>query len=123
MRHPTRAAIDKFNGLLGLVEEAHTQDWEIECADPYRVDEFVNCYRINAKNDDERFTLMALILGSFEEYHGLSTPNDSTWEAIKFILEEEKVLHKDHIEYYSCRETDDEEEWFPITTLIRSIAI
>jgi len=121
MRHPTRAAIDKFNELLGLVEQPYMQDWEVECADPGRVDEFINCYRVNADTDDERFTLMSLILGSFEEFHGLNTPDDSTWEIIKSILEEERELHKDHIEYYSCWETEDEEEWFPITTLIRSV--
>jgi len=121
MRHPTRQAIDKFNVLLNLKEEPYMQDWEIECADPTRVDEFLECYRKHADSDDERFTLMALILGSYEEYHGLPKPKPEVWLKIRNVLLTEKKLHKDHIEYYACQETDVEEEWFPITPLMRSI--
>ena len=32
MRHPTRAAIDKFNELFGFSEDQYMQEWEIECA-------------------------------------------------------------------------------------------
>ena len=121
MRHPTREAINKFNKLLNLHEDPLMQDWEIECADPSRVEDFLDCYRNSATTDDERFTLMALILGSFEEYHGLASPKPEVWQSIRDILSSESTLHKDHIEYYSCSETEVQEEWFPITPLIRTV--
>ena len=121
MKHPTRQAINKFNKILGLREDPTMQDWEIECADPRRVGEFIECYKKHASSEDERFTLMALILGSFEEYHGLESPDIETWAKINDILCNERELHADHIEYYSCSDTENKEEWFPITHLIRSV--
>lgn len=121
MRHPVRIAIDKFNDLLGLNEDPYMQDWEIECSDPNRVLEFIKCYDQNAKTDDEKFTLMALILGSYEEYHSLNGPGNEEWDAIKARLEADLPIHCDHILYYGCPETEDEEEWFFITPQIREL--
>jgi len=121
MNHPTREAIDKFNKLLKLTEDPNMQDWEIECADPRRVEEFIDCYINHASTNDERFTLMALILGSFEEYHGLDSPSPEIWKRISDILSADRKLHKDHIDYYSCTEAESQEEWFPITHQIRSV--
>ncbi len=92
MRHPTRAAIDKFNELLHLTEDRWTQDWEIECADPRRVAEFLDCYHSEAKTDDERFTMMALILGSYEQFYESEGFAASTWNRIASILESEYDL-------------------------------
>lgn len=123
MRHPTRAAIDKFNLMFNLHEDPHMQDWEIECADPERVEEFIDVYDGVSLNDDERFTLMAVILGSFEEYHGLEQPEDKVWNRIKKRLTEHQLIHETHIEYYQCLELTDEEEFFPITNLMREIKL
>ena len=97
------------------------QDWEIECADPARVLEFLDCYRTHAKTEDERFTLMALILGSYEEYHGTSGPDDDVWPAIKKVLASDIAIHMDHVLYYSCPEATNPEEWFPMTERIREL--
>jgi hypothetical protein len=121
MRHPVRAAIDRFNFLLGLREDPQMQDWEIECADPDRLHEFIDCYDQNAKSDDEKFTLIALILGSYEEYHSIHGPIDSEWALIKARLDADLTIHFDHVDYYSCMESDDPEEWFPITPQMREL--
>ena len=123
MRHPTRAAIDKFNLMFGLIEDPQMQDWEIECADPIRVEEFLDVYDSESLSDDEKFTLMALILGSFEEYHGLEQPDVRVWTRIKSYLIEHQSIHATHIRYYQCAESTDEEEFFPITKLMRKIKI
>ncbi len=99
------------------------QDWEIECANPSRVAEFLDCYAAEAKTDDERFTLMALVLGSFEEYHGTAGPDSQAWGRIAAILKAEHSLHQDHITYYRCDESDDPEHWFPITPLMRQLSL
>ena len=115
--------MDKFNECLGLVEDPYMQDWELECADPARVEEFLDCYDIHAKSDDEKFTLMALILGSFEDYHGLEDPSEGVWQRIKSILTGDLALHRDHIEGYQCMDAESEDECFPITSLMRQIKI
>lgn len=121
MRHPTREAIDKFNRVLNLKEDPSMQDWEVECADPNRIEEFLICYKNLADTAEERFTLMALILGSFEEYHGREVPAPKIWKEVKDILSSEYELHEDHIEYYSCWGSNIEDEWFPITPLMRTV--
>lgn len=99
------------------------QDWEIQCSDPKRVGEFLDFYHAGTRDDDERFTLMALILGSFEEYHWMNEPDPLMWERIKPILTGDIELHRDQIEYYQCLEAESEEEHFPITTRMREIEI
>lgn len=121
MRHPTAQAINKFNELLNINEDQYNQDWEHECADFIRVEEFIVCYHKNANTDDEKFTLMGLILSSFEGYHEKYPKEPKVWEELKSILLSEEELHQDHIEYYSCLDTEIEEEWFPITLLIRNL--
>ena len=121
MRHPTKAAVEKFTELLGLRVEPHLQDWEIECADPSRVEEFIAAYHDHASDDDERFTLMALILGSYEEYHSLSPPDPGAWEKIKTILVADRKIHDDHISYYQCLDVPGQQGMFPITNLMREL--
>jgi len=122
MKHPTRKAIDKFNKLFGLIELEHMQDWEIECSNPDRVTEFIDYYSL-LEDDDEKFTLMALILGSYEEFHAPNKMNIEIWNKIENILIRDRVLLIDHIEYYSCLEINNEDEWFPITPLIRKVCL
>jgi len=64
-RFPTAAAIDRLSADLGLAKVG--QDWEIEAADSRRVIEFLDYYDTRQLNDDERFTLMSLIIASFDE--------------------------------------------------------
>ncbi|WP_309385372.1 hypothetical protein [Cerasicoccus frondis] len=123
MRHPTRAAINRLNKELGLIEEPWMQDWELECADPNRVDEFLSFYEKKTESDDERFTLMALILGSFEDYHGLKESDESTWGRIREILERENELHRTHIDYYQCSDEEEDDCISPITRLMRQIEL
>lgn len=114
--------MEKFDRLLRLPHDPYMQDWEIECADPRRVEESLHCYDEHAVTDYERFTLMALILGSFEEYHGSEGPERLVWNQIKAIIERDLTVHRDHVLYYACPETDVPEDWcFPITPLMREL--
>ena len=123
MRHPTRAEIDKFNDLLGLIERPGCQDWEIECSDPDRIEEFIDCYSAHANSAKEKFTLMALILGAYEEYHAFNPPAKKMWWKIKGLLLDDLVIHRDHVEYYQCIDEVDGENRFPITKQMRQIRL
>jgi hypothetical protein len=123
MRHPTAAAIAKLNGLLKIDESSYGQDWEIEASDPTRIDEYLRVYRESLDNDDERYTLMALVLGGFEEYHTLGTPDPEIWNRIESVLVDDISIHHDLIAYYQCVDSSDEDDCFPITYLMRSISL
>lgn len=123
MRHPTRAEIDKFNEILGLIEDPKSQDWEIECSDPERIDEYIECYGKHAHTAEEKFTLMALILGAFDEYHALNLPATSAWWKVKKLLLNDLTIHRDHIEYYQCGNEVDDVYMFPITSKMREIKL
>lgn len=99
------------------------QDWELECADPNRVEEFLDFHNTHTRSDDEKFILMALILGSFEDYHGIDAPDPNVWLRIRSILAGDVELYRTHIENYQCAEAESEEEYFPITPLMRQIEI
>ena len=64
-RYPTAAAIERLSADLGLAKVG--QDWEIEAADSHRVKEFLDYYDTRQLNDDESFTLMSLIIASFDQ--------------------------------------------------------
>ncbi|WP_411846045.1 hypothetical protein AAFN60_21275 [Roseibacillus persicicus] len=123
MRHPTAAAIAKLNRLLGIDESSYGQDWEIEASDPTKLDEYLRHYQESLDNDDERFTLMALILGGFEEYHTQEGPDNDVWNRIRSVLEADMSIHHDVIDYYQCNDATEPDECFPITPLMRSIAL
>lgn len=126
MRHPTRLAIDRLNEELGLVEDPLMQDWEIECAAPSRVNEFIDFYERKTESNDERFTLMALILGSIYDFDTSKPPHDSTWKRIRRILQRDRELHQPHIEYYQCiteGDNGDDSLTFPITRAMCQIEL
>jgi hypothetical protein len=123
MRHPTKAAIDRLSKCFGLTLDPYMQDWEIECADPKRVGEFLDFYLTGTVDDDERFTLMALILGSFEEYYRSNESDSTLWDRIKSLLSADVDLHSDHIEYYQRLDALSDDECFPISKLMRQIEI
>ncbi|MCP5384447.1 MAG: hypothetical protein H6913_07510 [Altererythrobacter sp.] len=50
------------------------QDWEFEVADANRIDEFLSAYQSQELTDDERFTLMEMIIQSFEDLGNLCRP-------------------------------------------------
>lgn len=123
MRYITKEARLHLNQELGIKEDPYSQDWELEYADADRIDEFLAFYKKKTKNDDERFALMGLILGSLEDLYARDSSVDATWKKIKEVLEEETSLHYSHIEDYYCAEAESDDECFPITPFIREIKI
>ncbi len=115
--------MDRLSEVFGLLQDPYMQDWEIVCADPGRVGDFLDFYLHETIDDDEKFTLMSLILGSFEQYHGQNGPDALVWGRIKEILEADIGIHSYRIEYYQCLDAESEKGWFPITRLMRQIQI
>lgn len=120
MRFPTADSIDYLDSVLQIDKNRYSQDWEIEIADPTRLEEFLDVYENQTRNDDDRFTLMALIVCSFEDStaDGINT---ELWQRIRRFLLSDFLLHQYTILYWcNAEETDPDNVW-TITPLMRGV--
>ncbi len=98
-RWPTAAAIEKLAQRVDLPHGPHMQDWAWEVADPNRIDEFLDVYTSGELDDDERFTLMEMLIQSFADLEG-DLERHSRWEDLLALLEENVELHAWTIWYW-----------------------
>jgi len=122
-RYPTKDAIDSLIKKLGLPEAAkHSQDWEHEVADSKRILEFVLCYENDILDEDEKFTLMIILIDSCNEALAEEGILDETlWARVKLCLIKDEKIHKDTIDYWILHDCDDVDDWFYITPFVREI--
>ena len=120
-RFPTKEAICSLNSKLSLPATGLEQDWEIELADRTRVSEFLALLDNKNLDDDEKFALMALTIASFDEALNAEINRHSDSEKIKKILCENRDHFQWLIEYWSCGDTEDEEELFAVSRMMREI--
>lgn len=118
-RFPTRKAIDSLANRFGLANRPDMQDWEREVADPQRVDEFVAAYKTSRLTDDERFTLMEIILQSFEERSPVLA-DDAVWRNVLSLIEQNIDVHIYSVWYWSCEGVDLSDAWW-VTPFMREI--
>ena len=106
--------------LLSIEIHDWMQDWDITCADAYRLDDFCDIYENHFLSLLQKVELMRLIIASYDD--GLNeTQFDFSWERINRLLEIDYVIHKEIIEYWSLLDEKDEENLFEVTPLIRVI--
>jgi hypothetical protein len=117
-RYPTAAAIHRLSVDLGLAKVG--QDWEIEAADPNRVSEFLDYYDTRQLNDDERFTLMSLIVASFDER--LSDGRDEVLQnrIVAHLVAKFDVLNC-LVQYWALPDEDATDNVFSFTPVARQI--
>ena len=123
LRYPTGEAIEQLAARFGLPTGPDMQDWEWEVADSNRIDEFLAAYETGGLSDDERFTLMEMILESFEEIgrEGIDLCADARWRRTMEALERNISLHAHSVWCWSCLEAEGPEEMFHISRFIRQI--
>jgi hypothetical protein len=78
------------------------QDWEYEVADKERFDEFLEWYSTGAANDDERFSLMEILIQCVEDMDA----DANAWSRIKPILVANRELHIDTVRYWAALAED-----------------
>lgn len=117
-RYPTAAAIDRLSADLSLA--AGGQDWDIEAADSRRVIEFLDYYDTRQLNDDERFTLMSLIIASFDErLH--AGPDDVLQARIVARLTSKFGVLNYLVQYWALPDEDAVDNAFRFTPIARQI--
>lgn len=124
-RFPTRAAIDALALRFNLPNTRNMQDWEYEVADASRIDEFLAAYDSGELSEDEKFTLMSMLMQSScdaidEDRKFLYSEN---WKHFLDVLELDIQIHIHLVWYWSCTDLDDLSDAWSITPFIRPILL
>lgn len=119
-RCPTKAAIDSLAKLFNLPNTPEMQDWPWEVADYKRVNEFVAEFRKNSLPDDEQFTLLEIILQSFEESDTDLYTNE-LWLEVLSLIEKNFNLHAYSVWYWAGFQNDSKDEEWNVTPFMRRI--
>ena len=121
VRYSTSTSEKKLSERLGINWYHNIQDWDLITSDYGRISDFLKIYQTELKDDDDKFTLMQLIISSFDD--GISNANSKelkNWKVCKTILLKECYLHYSTIKYWSLLDTEIEDT-FSITPLMREI--
>ena len=119
-RFPTRDAIASLANRFGLANAPDMQDWEWEVADPERIEEFLGAYLNGDLSDDERFTLMEVLLQSFEDSEA-DLASDPRWGQVLSALDQHIDLHAFSVWGWSCVDKPVNADWWRVTPWLRRI--
>lgn len=100
IRHPSSLAQRALAARFGLPWSDDMQDWEWEVADVDRFDAFLETFRSSALSDDERFSLMEMLLQCIEEIEPPSSQEEA-WRAVESFLMSRPELHRTTIAYWA----------------------
>jgi hypothetical protein len=117
-----KEVIEQLSKDLSLSFTGIEQDWDLEMANSKRIKEFLIFYKQNDLTIDKKVALMSLILSSYDDF--LNENNleiDDKWEEIKQILEIEKIIFVDLINYWELNNDIEKDNLYRITPLIRKI--
>ena len=122
MKYITKKSIEGLIEKLGLpAGDEYSQDWEYEIANSNLAIKLVNDYlNQGSLTEDEKFTLMHVILESTNDYY-IKNSDFPSFEILKQIMETDYELHKETLNDWACWEQNDISETFAITPFIRCI--
>jgi hypothetical protein len=125
-RYPTKAGREALAARLGLKIDPYSQDWEWEVAKPEHFWTWLALYRHAALTDDERFSLMEMLVQCVNEICPLYTPPDQVaqrpeWQALAALLRTRPRLHASTIAYWSVFGGEWPEGQFTISTAMRRV--
>ncbi|WP_422106858.1 hypothetical protein [Winogradskyella sp.] len=121
VRYPSGISEEKLSKRLGLYWDKDIQDWELIVSDSGRIRDFIKVYQNELDNDDDKFTLMALIVSSFDDIApNFDKDNSQLWDVCKTILKKECYLHYATIVYW-CLLENEPGNVFPISLLMRDV--
>lgn len=120
LRAPTCAARMKLVAQLALRFSVEMQDWEWEVADGGRFGEFLDLYCTGNLNDDERISLMEILIQSGED---MEPPSefDAAWSALEPLLLSRPELHRSTIMYWACLHETEPAALFRVSANMRKV--
>ncbi|PKV48089.1 hypothetical protein ATE84_0075 [Aquimarina sp. MAR_2010_214] len=122
IRYPSGFSEEKLAKRFGLYWDNTMQDWELVVSDFGRIKDFIKVYQTELNNDDDKFTLMGLIVSSFDDHiSDFDKETEENWNICKTILEKECYLHYSIIKYWSLPDEKDINNVFSITPYIREV--
>lgn len=99
-KYVTREAIESLVNKLSLPKPGpFTQDWEYEVSDETRINEFLSSYENLSLNEEERFALMIVIIGSLNDAIEKGDVDASILSKTNELLLNEIAIHTNTLIY------------------------
>ncbi|WP_093195206.1 hypothetical protein [Variovorax sp. YR750] len=114
VRSPTCAARRELAARFALPFAEDMQDWEWEVADAARFDELISVYCSANLNDDERFSLMEMLIQCAEDME-LQSNYTAAWSTIEPLLLSRPDLHRSTVAYWACLRGTEPEAQFRVS--------
>lgn len=118
-RYETAVAIKQLATDLNLPNEHWMQDWAYIVSIPQHIDKYISHYK-KLSNDDQKFTLMMLILQALEEQ---DTQINKYKSEVRELLQHEYPLHAYTIFHWCSFDNEDLNDCWRITPMMREIFI
>ena len=107
------------NKLLNLPANGAEQDWPLELADRFRLNEFINIlYKMNF-SFPIKYAVMSLILASYDDLIFFESDKNNYWKTIEELLNKHNTEYFELLQYWALLHEKDEGNWFSITPLVR----
>jgi len=119
-RSPTAAARKALAARFRLPYSDEMQDWEWEVADAERFGEFVDAYRLAELTDDERFSLVELLVQCAEDLK-LPSNYEAAWSAIEPLLLSSPNLHRSTVAYWARLNEVEPQALFQVSENMRRV--
>jgi hypothetical protein len=114
---PSATARQSLAQRLGLPYADTMQDWEWEVASPDRFEDFLHAYRTADLYDDERVSLMEMLIQCVEDMHASAT----AWGAIEPLLHARPDLHGASVVYWAMPQEEDEDNLRQVSRHMRKL--
>jgi len=118
--YPNTAARMSLAARLDLPYSDSMQDWEYEVAQPERLTELLSVYASAELSDDERFSLMRMLVQCVEEIEP-DGAYEAAWSATEPLLAASPELHRSTIAYWAQLGPTDSEELFRVSPGMRKL--
>jgi hypothetical protein len=120
LRFVTEKAITELTKELNLVYNLEDyQDWEYIVGNENDIAKYIEHY-MSLIDDDKRFALMEIILQALTDQNTEENLN-KYWRIINPILQQNFLIHKYSIHYWSCFDNENIEDCWKITPFMRKL--
>lgn len=119
-KYVTKEAIEGLVTKIGVpAPDEFSQDWEYEVSDASRIEEFLFAYEHVELNEDEKFTLMIIVISSYDDALAMGNFEMEWDDTISSLLLKDINIHESTIFYWAMQNEEELENCFCVTPLMR----